>query len=58
MQRLPQPFDMIHPRRVNWLINHPELRVCFQPAQRFTAFVDDVLFVSVQPELSGQNLTN
>ncbi|EEY5814871.1 peptide ABC transporter permease, partial [Escherichia coli] len=23
-----------------------------------TAFVDDVLFVSVQPELSGQNLTN
>lgn len=44
MQRLPQPFDMIHPRRVNWLIIHPELRVCFQPAQRFTAFVDDVLF--------------
>ncbi|OKX69806.1 peptide ABC transporter permease [Escherichia coli] len=44
MKRLPQPFDMIHPRPVNWLINHPELRVCFQPAQRFTAFVDDVLF--------------
>lgn len=43
MKRLPQPFDMIHPRRVNWLIYHPELRVCFQPAQRFTAFVDDVV---------------
>ena len=43
MKRLPQPFDMIHPRRVNWLINHPELRVCFQPAQRFTAFVDDIV---------------
>ncbi|EMV49633.1 hypothetical protein EC2871950_5412 [Escherichia coli 2871950] len=50
MKRLPQPFDMIHPRPVNWLINHPELRVCFQPAQRFTAFVDDVLFVSGSPE--------
>lgn len=43
MKRLPQPFDMIHPRRVNWLINHPELQVCFQPAQRFTAFVDDIV---------------
>nr|QEQ67423.1 hypothetical protein KGOCCACH_00171 [Klebsiella pneumoniae subsp. pneumoniae]QFG70644.1 hypothetical protein p2579_00094 [Klebsiella pneumoniae]QGW60048.1 hypothetical protein HPPIBGPI_00268 [Escherichia coli]QQM13081.1 hypothetical protein [Klebsiella pneumoniae]QVI03022.1 hypothetical protein [Klebsiella pneumoniae] len=43
VKRLPQPFDMIDPRRVNRLINYPELRVCFQPTQRFTAFVDDVV---------------
>jgi hypothetical protein len=43
MKRLPQPFDMIDPWRVNRLINDPELLVCFQPAQRFTAFVDNVV---------------
>lgn len=43
MKRQPQPFDMIDPRRVNRLINQPELWVGFQPAQRFTAFVDNVV---------------
>lgn len=43
MKCLPQPFGMIDLRRVNRLINARELWVCFQSAQRFTAFVDDVI---------------
>ncbi len=43
IKHLPQPFNMTDPRRVNWLINHSELWICFLPAQRFTAFVDDVV---------------
>ncbi|BEH97558.1 hypothetical protein KB20921_02850 [Edwardsiella ictaluri] len=43
MRCLPQPFDMIDLRRVNRLVDDPELLVCFQLAQRFTAFVDDVV---------------
>lgn len=43
MKCQPQPFDTIDPRLVNRLINYPELRILLQPAQRFTAFVDDVI---------------
>lgn len=34
---------MIHPWRVNRLINAPELRVLLQPALCFPAFVDNVV---------------
>lgn len=34
---------MIHPWRVNRLINAPELRVLLQPALRFPTFVDNVV---------------
>lgn len=34
---------MIHPWRVNQLINDPELRVLLQPALCFPAFVDNVV---------------
>lgn len=40
---MPQPFNLIYPRRVNRLVNHAELWILFLPAQRFTAFVDDVV---------------
>lgn len=41
--KLTKVSNMIDPRLVNWLINALELWVCFQPAQRFTAYVDDVV---------------
>ena len=34
---------MVPPRRVNWLGNYPELWIRFQPAQSFTAFMDNVI---------------
>ena len=34
---------MIDPWRVNRLVNYPELWVLLQPAQRFAAFVNDVV---------------
>lgn len=34
---------MVHPRRVNWLINHSKFRVCFQPLLGFTTFMDYVI---------------
>ena len=34
---------MVHPWRVNRLINAPELRVLLQPARCFPAFVDNVV---------------
>ncbi|ECD0914512.1 peptide ABC transporter permease [Salmonella enterica subsp. enterica serovar Poona] len=40
MQRLPPSFYMIHLWRVNQPINHSELCIRFQPAQRFTASAD------------------
>lgn len=43
VKRLPQELNVIHPRRVDRLINHSKLRVAFQPALRFTALVDDVV---------------
>lgn len=43
MKCLPWPFHMIHPRRVNRLVNYPELGICFQPALCFAAFMDNVV---------------
>ncbi|EDX0374198.1 peptide ABC transporter permease [Salmonella enterica] len=37
MLRPPPSFDMIHSWRLNQPINHSELCIHLQPAQRFTA---------------------
>lgn len=43
VQGLPRPLNVIHPRRVNGLINHPELRILFKPALSFPTLVDNVV---------------
>lgn len=43
MQSLPQPFNMIHPWRIDRLKNAPELRIFLQPALRFPTLVDNVV---------------
>ncbi len=43
VKRLPWPFHVILPWRVNRLINDTELRVLLQPALCFPAFVDNVV---------------
>jgi hypothetical protein len=43
VKRLPESLYVVHPRRIDRLINHAELRVTFQPVLCFTALVDDVV---------------
>jgi len=40
---LPQQFNVIHPWRVDWLINNNKFWVLLQPPKRFTTFMDDVV---------------
>ena len=43
MQLVPQPFDVINPRTVNWLEHQAELGVLLQPSLGLFAFVNDVV---------------
>ena len=40
---MPQPFDVINPRAVNWLEHQAELGVLLQPSLGLFAFVNDVV---------------
>lgn len=55
-EKLPLSLNMINPRRVDRLINHPELWVYFQSAQRSTTFVDDVIINNTLKTLSRRPL--
>ena len=43
MQLVPQPFDVINPRTVNWLEYQAKLGVLLQPSIGLLAFVNDVV---------------